>query len=104
MDVILGATAPIDFPDEIEKTRVHLCRLVLAPVTQEIVDLLKTLGIEAAVTLERNFGLFAGMDEVELEAAVFRSRLGHLHGPDGSSNDSKCRTLSSTPGQRLKGL
>ena len=68
VDVVARARSAIDLPDEVEQPRIHLGRLVAAPVAQEAVDLLQAARNVASVALVGNLGLFLGMDEVELEA------------------------------------
>ncbi|MCY1244055.1 hypothetical protein D9M72_571080 [compost metagenome] len=39
VDVVLGPGTLVDFPDEVEKTRVHAGRLVPTPVAEKAIDL-----------------------------------------------------------------
>ena len=72
MDVIASANLAVGLPDKVEKPRIHLGRLVLAPVAQKPVQLVQTRFHIAAVFLENDLRLLAGMDVVEFQ----RTRLG----------------------------
>lgn len=71
VDVIGRATAAVDFPHKIEKTRIHPRRLVTTPVTQKAVQLLQTLLVVFSVALEGYDRLLACMDIIQFETARF---------------------------------
>lgn len=79
-------------PHEIEKARVHVCRFVAAPVTQDVVDLLQPGLIVTAVALIDDLRLFVRMQMVKPEAACLsKSRHAgearpHNQGGDGQTD------------------
>ncbi|ENN87375.1 hypothetical protein RHSP_26902 [Rhizobium freirei PRF 81] len=75
VDEFVRTAFAVGFPDEVEQTRVHLGRLVLAPVAQDTVQLFQTVRIELAIALVSDDGLFAGMDVIDLQAAGFTAGL-----------------------------
>ena len=100
VDVIGRAAAAINFPDEIEQARIHPCRLVAAPVTQESIQLLQTLLVVFAIALEGDDRLLACMDIIQFKAARlgegFRRRGTYeRHGGEhqAGKGDSACRQL-----------
>ncbi|MNT10291.1 hypothetical protein D3C72_1451120 [compost metagenome] len=100
VDVIGRATAAINFPDEIEKARVHACRLVATPVAQESVQLLQALLVIFSIALEGDDRLLACMDIIQFEAARlgggFRRRNtyeGHCGEHQAGKGDSARRQL-----------
>ena len=60
--------------------RIHVGRLVLAPVAQEIIELLEAGLIVPVATLEDDCGLLVGMDIEKSDRAVTRSGFGIVHG------------------------
>ncbi|MNV33234.1 hypothetical protein D3C71_1245950 [compost metagenome] len=74
MDIVGGAAALVNFPDEIEKARVHPRRLVATPVAQQPVGLRKALLVKPAIALVGNRCPLARMGEVQLQRPVFRKR------------------------------
>ena len=84
VDVVVRAGLLVDRPDEVEEMRVHVGRLVLAPVAQEIVHPLQLRLVVDAVPLEGEFAVLAGMAEEQLERLV---RLARLRRPAGKRDD-----------------
>ena len=72
LDVARGAAFAIRLPDQVKQARVHLDRFVAAPVAQDVVDLLETVGKVAPVALIDDLRLLVRMQVIELE----RARLG----------------------------
>ncbi|MFK4537784.1 hypothetical protein ABIA00_005967 [Bradyrhizobium ottawaense] len=76
LDRLLGVDVAVDFPEDIEEAAVH-DRLVLgAPVAQEVIELLQRRFVIAAITLEGDGQVFAGMGVVEGEGLGFAQRGG----------------------------
>ena len=69
LDVVRRTALMIRFPHQIEQPRIHLGRLVAAPVAQDDVDLAQTFRIVAAVALVDDLGLFVRVQ------VLFRKRL-----------------------------
>src|SRR6185312_13256448 len=59
----------IDLPQQVDLLRVHLDRLVLAPVAHDPVDLLQSLFVVLAVLLVGNGEVFVGVDVMQNEGA-----------------------------------
>ena len=69
VDRLLAADRAIGLPQQIEQMRIHVGLLFLAPVAHEPVELLQRLVVVAAVTLEGDGDVFAGVDVMEGEGA-----------------------------------
>ena len=100
VDIIGCTAAAIDFPDEIEKARVHACRLVATPVAQEPVQLLQTLLVIFSIALEGDDRLLACVDIIQLETARFgggfrrrNTNERHCGEHQAGKGDSACRQL-----------
>ena len=69
LDRLFAADVAIDLPQQIEQVRIHVGLLFLAPVAHEPIELLQRGLVVAAVALEGDGDVFAGMDVVESERA-----------------------------------
>ncbi len=85
-DILARTGGAINLPDQVEQARVHLGRLVTAPVPQENIQLLQALRIEATISLEDDFGLFTGMNVIKLERAGFSRCLRRRQRQDNRSD------------------
>jgi hypothetical protein len=61
VDRLARADRAVDLPDDVEEARLHLGRLVGAPVAQEPVQLLEPALVVIAVALEGDRGVFLGV-------------------------------------------
>ena len=89
LDRLLAADVAIDFPDDIEQVGIHRSLFLGAPVTQEVVELLQGLFVKAAVALEGDGEVFAGMGVMEGERAGFVQ--GGRVGNGADSGEQQCR-------------
>ena len=78
MDRLSGTGLAIDLPQEIVEVRVHLRFPFLAPVAHEPVELLQAVRVVAAVALEGDGDVLAGMRVMEGEGAGVALRDGVL--------------------------
>ena len=60
----LGADLVADLPDQIEEVRIHVGRLLAAPIPQEPIELLQRFIVIAAGALERDADVLAGVHVV----------------------------------------
>ncbi|MCY1296698.1 hypothetical protein D9M70_461020 [compost metagenome] len=102
VDIIARTALLVDFPDEVEKTRVHLGRFVATPVAKESVDLLQALGVVTAIALEGDLRLFLGMNEIEFQCpglarGLYGRRETWRH--EGSRNSNGCKNLRHLTGK-----
>ena len=74
LDRLLGIDVAIDFPQNIEQVAVHRGLVLRTPVPQEVIELLQRGLVVAAVTLEGDCEVFAGMGVVERQRAGFAKR------------------------------
>ena len=76
LDRLLAVDVAVDFPEDVEQLTVHLGLVLVAPVAQEVVELLQRLFVIAAVALEGDGEVFVGMGVVEGEGAGLVQRRG----------------------------
>src|SRR5439155_1259650 len=69
LDRFLGADLVADLPDQIQQLRIHVGRLLAAPIPQEPVELFERLVVIAAVALEGDADVLAGVHVVQRERA-----------------------------------
>ena len=93
---LFAADLAIGLPQQIKQMRIHVGFLFLAPVAHEPVELLQRGLVIAAVALEGDGDVFAGMDVVEGEGAGVAFGDGALQGVAGAqqqqSGDAELRT------------
>ena len=69
MDGIAGSGTLHGFPHHIEQTRIHVDRLVSAPIPQHPVQFIKTRTVELAIDLVGNRGCFLRMHMLDAQGA-----------------------------------
>jgi hypothetical protein len=79
LDRLLAADVVIDVPQDVEEVTVHHRFILGAPVAQEVVELLQRAFVVAALALEGDGEVFAGMGVVEGEGAGLVQRGGIVH-------------------------
>ena len=68
-DQLLGAGFALHLPDQVDEVRVHLGLLLLPPVAQEPIDFFESGFVVAAITLEGDRDVFAGVHVVHGDRA-----------------------------------
>ena len=76
LDRLLAVDVAIDFPEDVEQVTIHHRLVLVAPVAQEVIELLQRGFVVAAIALEGDGEVFAGMGVMEGEGAGFVQRGG----------------------------
>ena len=69
LDRLFAVDVAVDLPDDVEQPAVHRGGVLAAPVAQEVIEFLQRGFVVAAVALEGDGEVFAGMGVVEGEGA-----------------------------------
>ena len=93
LDRLFAADLAIDLPQQVEQMRVHVGLLFLAPVAHEPVELLQRGLVVAAIALEGDGDVFAGMDVMERTKCGCRLRRRRFaaNGPRRTGTGWPCR-------------
>ena len=94
-DRFLGAGFALHLPHQVDEVRVHLGFLLLAPVAQEPIDLFQRRVVEAALTLEGDGDVFAGVHVVHGDRAGIALGDRVLQGTPAGQNDKSRKTARS---------
>ena len=87
----LAVDVAIDFPEDVEQMTIHRGLVLAAPVAKEVVDLLKCVFVVAAVPLEGDGEVFAGMGVVKREGAGFGCRRGVMDRTGPGHQQHRCQ-------------
>ena len=79
LDRLLAVDVAVDFPEDVEQMPIHRGGVLAAPVAEEVIELLESFFVVAAVALEGDGEIFVGMGMVEGEGAGFVQRGGIMH-------------------------